>query len=337
MKTLLVKTVAFSLLAVSLWSCKKDGDLTVANVSAAGTLAASSTTVALTQANGTKPAVTLSFPAATVTGYKVPVATSLQFDLKANNFSAPREFVITTTSYTPTVADFNAMLLALGVKAGTAAQVDVRLKSAPAPNTVTYSNVITLSATPYLAAAWIYVPGAYQGWTPATADSLVSKENNGVYSGIINYTAGNLGFKITPAKNWDLAYGDAGSGTISTTGGDLNAGAAGKRQVTVDLNKKTIAITAAQLWTITGDASQGWGVDTELDFINDAKGTWKGTLDLKVGAFKFRFNKDYNGALGGTATAGVLSTTGGDIPVTTAGKYTITLNVTDLTYTMVKN
>ncbi|TDO21733.1 SusE domain-containing protein [Pedobacter duraquae] len=338
MKSILLKTVAFSLIAVSLWSCKKDGDLTVSNVSSAGTLTASSTTVALAQANATKPAVTLTFPAATVTGYKVPVASTLQFDVKGNNFAAPKEYVITTTTYSPTVADFNAMVLALGIKAAATAQIEVRLKSAPAPNSVTYSNVVTLSTSPYLAAAWIYVPGAYQGWAPETADSLVSKDNNGVYTGIINYTAGNLGFKITPAKNWNLAYGDAGAGLISTTGGDLNAGVAGKRQLTVDLNKKTIEFAAVKAWTIIGDATpKGWDADTDLKFINDANGVWRATVDLKVGAFKFRNDGGWTLSLGAGATAGTLSATGGDIPLTTAGNYTITLNVSALTYTLVKN
>ena len=147
------------------------------------------------------PAVTLSYPLATSTGYVVPVTTTLQFGLKGSNFTPVREIVVTNKTYAPTVTDVNNMILALGGKVGTPAQIEVRLKSGAAVNDLTYSNIITLSATPYLASAWIYVPGAYQGWNPATADSLVSVSSNGVYTGMIAYTAGNLEFKVTPAKN----------------------------------------------------------------------------------------------------------------------------------------
>ena len=336
MKSIFLKTVAFSMIAISLWSCKKDEDQTVANVSAAGTLTASSTTVALSQANATKPALTLTFPAATVTGYKVPVTSTLQFDVKGNNFAAAKEFVLTTTTYSPTVNDFNTMLLALGIKVGAAAQIEARLKSVPAPNAVTYSNVLTLSATPYLASAWIYAPGAYQGWAPATADSLVSLTSNGIYVGIINFTAGNLEFKVNPAKNWDLSYGDGGAGALSTTGGNLNATLAGMRQVTVDLNAKTFKIEAALPWAIIGDATpKGWDADTDMKFINDGKGTWKITVDLKVGEMKFRQNHAWDVNLGGSA--GKLTSGGGNIAVAAAGNYTITLDVSGLAYTIVKN
>lgn len=335
MKSIFLKTLAFSLIAISLWSCKKDGDLTVANVSTAGTLAASSTAVALVQANATKPAVTLSFPAATVTGYKVPVTSTLQFDVKGNNFATPREVVIPATTYSPTVADFNTMLLAMKLPVKVAAQIEVRLKSSPAPNAVTYSNVITLTATPYSAASWIYVPGAYQGWTPATADSLLSKDIAGVYSGIINFTAGNLEFKINPAKNWDLSYGDGGAGVLSTTGGNLNAGTAGQRLVTVDLNKNTFTIAAAEPWSLIGDAAKGWDTDVDMAFINNADGTWTTKVVLGVGELKFRKNHAWAVSLGGAN--GTLSSSGGNIAIAAAGTYTVSFSPTALTYTIVKN
>lgn len=348
MKTIFFKSLALSLIALTLWSCKKDETQTVSNVEAAGTLTASITTLNLVQANGTQEAVKFTYPLAKSTGYVVPVTTTLQFGLKGTNFDPVREFVVTDKTYAPTVTDMNNMILALGGKIGTATQIEVRLKSGAAVNDLTYSNTLTLSGTPYLASAWFYAPGAYQGWNPSTADSLVSETSNGIYVGVINFTPGNFEFKVTPAKAWDVAYGDAGNGTYSTTGGNFNSATAGLKQVTVNTNTKTWSIAnVLQQWAIIGDATPGgWDTDTDMKYINDGKGGWRITLNLKVGEFKFRLNDSWDVNLGGGAN---LTKNGDNIKVTTAGSYTITLNVIPAdptkeakevsggTYTIVKN
>ncbi len=334
MKSIFFKTLALCFIALSLWSCKKDETQTVSVVGTAGTLTASTTTLNLVQVNGAQAALTLSYPLATSTGYVVPVNTTLQFALKGTNFAAPKEIVVTTKTYAPTVTEINNMILALGGKIGVAAQVEVRLKSGAAANDLTYSNTITLSATPYLASAWIYVPGNYQGWNPATADSLVSLTSNGTYVGIIKFDGGN--FKITPEKKWDVAYGDAGSGAISTSGGDIVSGVAGLKQVTVNMTAKTIKIEDAKVWAVIGDATPGkWDTDTDMKFINDGKGTWKVTTNLTVGSIKFRQDHKWDVNLGGSG--GNLTAGGADIAVATAGNYTITLDVAGNKYTLVKN
>lgn len=334
MKSIFFKTLAFCFIALSLWSCKKDETQTVSTIGAAGTLTASATTLNLVQVNGAQAALTLTYPLATSSGYVVPVNTTLQFALKGTNFAAPKEILVTAKTYAPTVADFNNMILAIGGKVGVAAQVEVRLKSGAAVNDLTYSNVITLNATPYLASAWIYVPGNYQGWNPATADSLVSLSSNGIYIGIIKFDGGN--FKITPEKKWDVAYGDAGAGAISTSGGDIASGVAGLKQVTVNMTAKTIKIEDTKVWAIIGDATPGkWDTDTDMKYINDGKGTWKITVNLTAGAIKFRQDHKWDVNLGGSG--GNLTAGGADIAVAAAGNYTITLDVTGSKYTIVKN
>ncbi|MCX2475787.1 SusF/SusE family outer membrane protein [Pedobacter sp. MC2016-05] len=344
MKSKLFKTLALGLIAVSLWSCKKEETRTVSNVTAAGTLTASTIALNLIQANGALPATTLTYPLATSSGYVVPVNTTLQFALKGTNFATPKEVVVTTKSYAPTITEVNNMILAFGGLVGKPAEVEVRLKSGAAVNDLTYSNVVTLTATPYLASAWIYAPGAYQGWNPSTADSLISLSSNGVYTGMIAYTTGNLEFKITPAKKWDVAYGDAGGGKISSSAGDnLKSPDAIVKQVTVDLNKNTIVFGTPNEWSIIGDATPGgWNNDTDMKGVNDGKFTvYSIKTTLGVGEFKFRFGHAWDVNLGGGATL----TTGGDnIKVTAAGNYTITLTViktgdkvTGGIYTIVKN
>src|SRR3546814_10366076 len=117
------------------------------------------------------------------------------------------------------------MLLSIDLPVGEPVQLIARLKTQIKSSTLTpvYSDVLNLEATPFSLISYIYVPGDYQGWNPATADSLTSLKSNGIYDGII-YFPDNAGasfeFKITTAKNWDNGYGDAGDGKLSTDGGD---------------------------------------------------------------------------------------------------------------------
>jgi hypothetical protein len=340
MKANILKTVAVGLMVLSLWSCKKDEDRVLSDASPAGTLAATATSVDLNIAAGNETAVTFTFPAATVTGYQVPVTSTLQFALKGANFANAQETVVSTTTYSATVAELNKMMLSLGATIGVPAEMEVRLKSAPAPNAATYSNVLTISGTPYLASAWIYVPGAYHGWGFDTVDSLVSLTGNGVYEGLINIPADQLTFKITPKKAWDLAYGDGGGDALSTEGSakDLSAGTPGLKKITVDLNKSTYKIEGADSWGVLGDATAGgWDTaDTDLKFINDGKGLWKVNISLKVGEIKFRMNDAWTVSLGGSEGK-LVEKDAPNIKIAEAGNYTISMNPVENTYTIVKN
>jgi len=325
MKSIIIKVLFAGLLVTGLDSCTKKEIQLISNVSPAGTLTASATTLNLSLAEGNKPALVLSFPEPQVSGEIIPVTSTIQFDVKGNNFANPKEFVQTATSYAPTINQFNAMMLALGLKIDVPAQVEARLMSAPAANAVTYSNVITLSATPFMASTWIYMPGAYQGWSPPTADSLLSATSNGVYQGIVNFPATQLEFKITPKKNWTIGYGDSGNGSFSEAGANFNAGSEGPKLVTIDMNKKKWEIADAKPWSLIGSATpKGWDGDTDLKFINNGKDTHQLTLELVNGDLKIRFGHDWGVNFGGSITDFTLN--GGNVPVT-AGNYTITLKV----------
>jgi hypothetical protein len=344
MKSNLLKYIILFSMVIGLGSCKKDETQTVSNVSPAGALTASATALTLAQSKGAEQALTLSFPAATVTGYQIPVASTIQFDLKGNNFKSPRDIAVTTASYSPTVSEFNTMLLALGVKVGTPADVEVRLRSGAAINAYTYSNILNITATPYLASAWIYVPGAYQNWLPASADSLVSLSSDKIYKGAILFTAGNLEFKITPGKVWDISYGDAGGGKFSGSGGNFNAGTAGLKLLTFNFNDNTFKIEDLKVWSLIGDATpKGWDGDTDLKYIN---GAWTATLNLTVGELKFREDHKWDNNYG--AKDGVLTFNSDNIKIATAGSYTITFSPSKVlkdgqevyeggTYSVVKN
>ncbi len=335
---IVLKFLALSLIVLSLWSCKKDGTLSIATDGSGATLKSSATAVVLDKSMLTTNVVTLTFTNASF-GYQAAITNVLQVSTKGSNFVAAKTKEVTLDAKSLTISynglDFNNLLLSLNLPTTANSDVELRIKSSISANVApTYSNVITMSTKPFPLTSWIYVPGNYQGWNPPTADSLVSVSGNGVYIGIINFDGNN--FKITPAKKWDIAYGTTGGGKLSTSGGDISSVSAGLKLLTVDLNANVYTLENAKVWAIIGDATpNGWSGDTDMKFINDGNGIWKLTTNLTVGEMKFRQDHDWGVNLGGSG--GNLSAGGNNIPVTVAGNYTITLNTTTNKYTLVRN
>ena len=325
MRTILFKSLALSLIALSLWSCKKDENKVVATDGAPGALKTSATTVVVDKSMLTKDVVVFNMSNANF-GYQAAVSSVLQIAPKGTNFAKPSETILDANATTKAFngLDFNNLLLGLKLSSAANSDIEVRLKSSIS-NTVApvYSNVLTISAKPFPLTAWIYVPGNYQGWNPSTADSLISPTGDGIYTGIIPFDGGE--FKITPQKKWDVAYGDAGGGKISATSGDnLKSMTAGAKQLVVDLNEKTITITPL-VWAAVGSATpSNWPTglssykELDMKFINDGSNTWKITLALQPGEMKFRKNHDWGTNIGN----------GGDnIKVDAAGTYNISLTL----------
>ena len=309
--------MALGLIALSLWSCKKDETKAIATSGSGGALQSSATSVVLDKSKLTTTVVTFTLTDANF-GYQAAVANTLQLAVKGTNFAAPKEVILDAKSTTKAYngLDFNNLLLALGISTSTNTDLEIRIKAMISTTSApVYSNIVTMSAKPFPLTAWIYVPGNYQGWNPTTADSLISATGNGVYTGVIAFDGDK--FKITPAKKWDIAYGDAGSGKISTTGADINSVTAGAKQLVVDLNANTFTLTPL-VWSIIGNAVPGsnWSIDTDLKFINDGKNSWTITTPLTAGELKFRLNHDWGTSIGDGA---------GNVTIASSGTYKLSL------------
>jgi hypothetical protein len=336
MKNILSNLLLFcGLSVVVLSACKKDEDMATTNGGTSNTLSSTTTTLTLTRDQAEDTVVTFDW-AATDFGYNAAITYTLQLDVQGNDFANAKEIALPAglLSKSYTGVDFNAVLLSMNLTTGADTTIEARIKSeistAVAP---VYSNVLTLTVNPYPLVSYIYLPGAYQGWEPKTADSLKSPTSNGIYTGVINFTAGNLDFKVTPEKDWDVAYGSSGEGTISTSGGNIAAPAAGSYQVTVDLNANTIAFTPT-LWSIIGDGTPGgWDADTDMTFDNGTQ-TWSVTVPLTAAHLKFRLNHDWGTNYGGSE--GVLAKGGSDITIAEAGTYLVTFDLNAGTYSLVK-
>lgn len=360
----------FKLLSISallvLAACRKEETRTSLQqgtfyTAASPGLSASSTTLVLDSSNGgAGKAVTFNWPSVNF-GDGVLVGYTLQFDVPADSFKNPITVSIGTGAITKsyTANDFNKLAYqSLGIPANTAGTIMVRAKAdvnqyTGSASTVpsSYSNTVKMTVTPYqiiLIFPMLWVPGDYQGWSPATAPSIASVKSNGSYEGYINITASSLQFKLTSDPDWNHTnYGDGGGGTLSTAGnaGNLTVPAVGYYRLLASTSGLTWSATATT-WAIIGDApvaSNNWGSDVPMTF-NASTGTWTVTTNCVAGNFKFRANGDWNNSLnnfGDNAPAdGIPDSNGGNISVPSAGSYTFTLDLShagNYIYTVKKN
>jgi hypothetical protein len=345
MKTTLIKLLALSGIALLLMpACKKSDTLVTSNGGTPGTLTASSMSPTLNKASVgdvTTQVITFNFTKATY-NFNAAVTYTLQIDKPSDNWKTPTSvtFANGVTSQSYDTYDFDNLLLKLGLPGGVATTVNVRLvQTVSSYTSPIYSNVLTLNVTPFNLTSWIYVTGAFQGWNAASPDSLISTTSNGIYTGIINFTAGNNQFLILPAKNFNNKYATTQTSTPTTTvtynaGNNLIAPAtAGQYLVTYNMNTGSITFQLADYYTIIGDAAIDWNTDNYMKYVNDGTGTWVITgLSLNTtGAFKIRQDAQWTNSWGipnsGSAGYGIAntlnSTSNSNITVSAAGTYTV--------------
>lgn len=341
--------------ALLITSCKKDEDRSILIPQNTPKLTASAATMVLDSNKRSTNVVAFNWNKVNY-GYAAVVTYSLEFSLGADNFSSSALVEIgtdvTTASFTHGGLD-TVLYQTVGLVANVASAVKVRVRAdvkkggnASGPSSVApvYSDTVNMTVTPYqyvLVYPVVYVPGAYQGWNPETANQLASVKSDNAYEGYVNYTAGNLAFKITPAPDWTSSYGSGGGDNLSKTGGDLTVPAAGYYRLEANISTLKWVATKTE-WGITGSATPGGTTtDTKMTY-NSATQTWSITANLTAGNLKFRANSDaanVKNTLG--LTKGKLAAGGSDITVATAGNYTITLDLSkaagNYAYTLKKN
>jgi len=346
-------TGAALLMVLGYTACKKDEIRAVLQLpKTPPALQSSATTLVLDSSQASQTAVTFSWAPVNY-GYNADVTYTLQFDIPADSFQDPINIPvgINKTSLAITVADLNTMAIqSLGLPFGQASAVVVRLVSNvnqfngnPSKVPPVYSDPVTLQVTPYqviINYPSLWVPGDYQGWSPASAPKVASVKANGVYEGYVYFPAGGtFQFKFTSAPDWNhINYGDGGNMTLDamagTASGNLSpSGAAGNLQVPgtgyyrliANTNNLTWSATRTA-WSVIGDATPGgWSTDTDMTFDPTTQ-TWSVTVNLvSSGSFKFRANHDWTINLG--FDNGQLTYNGSNIPVPSDGKYLITLNL----------
>ena len=348
MKTIINKILLLVTLGVVLISCKKEGQLVTLGNGVPGVLTTSVSTVVLTKPNLNVEAVKASFTPADF-GYSAAATNVLQIAKAGTSFTNAKEIILEvgSSSKSLTHLELNNMLLSMGFAPEVAGSVDFRIKTTIGTNVLpVYSNVKSVTITPFALIGILYMAGAHNGWAFAQ-DSVVSPEGDGIYSAIIQFKQSKSMFKLSKTKSWSNVYGSASEAVTSSLmvgPGDIPSALVGPDLTSpntydnynVVANTNTLAITYELFtWGIIGTSTAGsWDNDTPMKYNNTTK-TWSITTDLTAGVYKFRKNHGWAVNLGGSN--GALSSGGSDIVLAAAGNYTITLNVAANTYTIVKN
>lgn len=354
----------FILLAIfAVAACKKDGmQYTLKTGSAPATLQASVNPLVLTPDTDPDTVVTFSWQAADF-GQKPAISYTLQLAKPEDTTSWANAKTLAAASGSRSYAfsgkDLNNLLSSMGLPAGTADTLVIRIKADVnqyngSTSTVpsVYSSSLLFKVTPY--ALDLYIPGDYQGWDPGTAPVLSPATGRaGLYEAFIYMPAhGTQYFKYTSARDWNhINYGDGGNGSFSTDGlaGGLSVPDSGYYEVTANRNDNTWTATRTS-WGILGDATPGgWNNDTPLHY-DPTNQVWTTTANLiKNGSFKFRANNAWNIDFGIDNTGALkyadnpfFGYTAGlnNLSVPEDGNYTITLDLHvsgKYTFQLVKN
>jgi hypothetical protein len=282
-------------------------------------------------------------------GYKASITYGVEID-KTESFTKPATlFTSDTLTGSAKVSDINSMLLGMDLEVGVATTINCRVWAMVSPNADTaYSAITNYTVTPYetlIDYPMHYVPGEYQGWSPGDVNGrLFSYKFDNIYENIIRLTDsdadGKVQFKVTPAPNWDNAWGGTltdGSGTLDPAGDNFQADP-GTYAFKVDVSALTIDLTATDDWGIIGSSvpPYDWSADVDM-FYNGQRQMWEITDDFKAGVIKFRANDGWDLNYGSNNADGNLDAGGSDIPLAADGNYTIRMDVANLTYQITKN
>jgi hypothetical protein len=356
-------------------SCSED-DQTIATPSGGPELLnpESGTAYVLAPENASSDLVTLvwdhaDYSVQTVVNYELEVA------LAGTDFETPVSAGTTVNRYyTWKVEDLNTVAVAAGLSPFTAGDIDVRLKSTLGSNQgmSAYSNVITLTVTPYSTdLPLLYVIGNFlsdsgygDNWTPAVTLPALAASAFGKtdFEGYVYINVASPELKFLPTNtSFDGDWGDDGSftGTLVQTGeSNVTLAAPGYYRVNANTGAPstnnpgglTYNFQQVSSWGIIGAATPtGWDSDTNMTYNTTTK-KWEIIIALTAGEFKFRYNDTWNqgetqlnlGAFDPAKTglnyAGESMSYGGlNIPVATAGTYLVQLDLTnprDYKYTL---
>jgi hypothetical protein len=170
------------------------------------------------------------------------------------------------------------------------------------------------------------------GWNDETA--LTYNPALTVWTGGMHLTVAAMKFRAN--HSWDYNYGsDLANGILSAGGANIPVSLAADYAITLDLSHPNAYTYSVNRWGVIGDATADtWNSDQNMTWDATNK-VFTVTVNLVVGAIKFRANDAWDLNLGGDINA--LTSGGANISVTAAGNYTITLDPWGLKATVTKN
>ncbi len=339
MKTILNKITVICTMLFVLVACKKDEQRLVANEGVAPEFGSIPAALVLLEEQATTDSITFSWSEADY-GYQAAIKYTLQF-AAANQTDFEDAINVdlgNERSRTYAVADFNALVLRLGLEPESPGDVIYRVLASISDNITSVSSAVnTMTVTAYSTFREIpllYVPGSHQGWSPETAPQLADVNFEDIFEGFVYFPDASNEFKLTVVPCWcEADYGSPGGNQLTLGGGDnIKHDGAGFHRVTVNLNDLTWRADIMN-WGVIGDATPGgWDSDQDMTYAVE-DGVWKITVALSAGEFKFRANDDWGVNFGHHPDDDpfVLSYGTDNIPVAEAGTYEIILDLRDPT------
>lgn len=240
--------------------CEKDETRATLTPSNTPTLASSTSSVTLTQANETRTALTYTWTPVTSFAwsnvehpYNPAITYSLQIDKQGNNFAAPAEVPAGAGPTTTVRVDsLNAALNSLGLAEGVATPVEVRLRASYAANSPLYSPALPLTAIAYKvclppnADRWSIIGPAGVDWN--TDVPLVYDCVTRTYKVTRMLNAGE--FKFRKNNDWNVNYGStavrnaSGTAPIDTNNdNNIRVPSTGMYTVTLNLSSQTYTLS----------------------------------------------------------------------------------------------
>lgn len=181
----------------------------------------------------------------------------------------------------------------------------------------------------------LVIAGDYQGWDPAGAeDSLMNTlDNPSIVQGYA-YIPNTNGFKFVSNRDWNIGanYGaGAAAGELSTDPGADNISVSEPGYYLFKIDIENLTYTALKTtWGVIGSATaDGWNSGQPMTYSEVFK-RWFATIPLTADEFKFRANNSWdapNPNYGDDGQDGVLEEGGANIPVGTAGTYSIMMDL----------
>lgn len=233
----------------------------------------------------------------------------------------------------------NNAALTAGILPDEMGSLDLRIKATiitASGDLVRYSDSISISVTPYSTslglATWGVVGSGYNNWGAFTDAPFYTTEQPNVFVTYVTLVTGEIKFREN--NDWGNNMGDDGAdGTLEADGANI-AVTDGTYKITLNLNDNTYSMEPFYLGVVGSGYNDWGGAGPDAKFYYDyTTNTFKIGVKLLDGEIKFRMNNDW-GVNYGDAGGGSIGLDANNIAVT-AGHYSITVDLENLTYSIV--
>ena len=331
----------FALIVVSIGftSCEDISDRIVLNTNVAAStelIIQENTPIVLLEANQTEIALNTSW-AEPDFGFDAAPTYKLLVDLATGDFSGAVTLDIgDNLEKTFTTVELNSIALGLGAEADTASDLALKLQGFVGGQLLIDSSSKAINVTPYssildLTTRWGVVGSGANDWGATPDLPFFTTSTAGILAAYVTLIDGEIKFRED--NLWTNNYGDTGVDGTLDAGGDNITVTAGSYKILMNLNDLTYTMESFSIG-IVGSAYNDWGATPDFALTYDSySDQFRGIVKLLDGEMKLRMNNEWTTDYGDTGADGVLDL-GGDNIATSAGRYIITVNLNDFSYSL---